>query len=560
MSKFSRDTDVLVGDKQLKIEEILKSIIYLPAEQVLEFFNDIGLTVPRELRIYVLRENLREKVAQTRKTRLTLADELNYRLSWFTEFTETQLENLLVFFDDKEIVKKYLEDLWTDLFGYMVEKEVPDFDLDRLYQKGLSYVKEHPLELPDIGQYNLTISKIFYDSFGRIDGVSPNKIRNVLYKSSTLGEIRSLGEKYDVKIPRRLKKNQLADIIVNELKDNGDYTEDLEKQVRSMSVIIMQRFAIDHDIKASTELKKEEVIEFILKNATETKETYFIPNSREVYEKEIDEITEDDTAEQVEEETFDKVDEAPKEETPVEEQIKEEETLEIVEENPTIEEEVSEVETKVEAVVEEKPEIVREVQTQVQYVAPSINLDALVDEVKKLREVVQNFETKSVEQPAVVESPVMVHEVVNEKVEEKSHEDLLKVEMINTAEYYGSAKAYQQTVKNEEAEAREAFIEKQKASKVKEPKDVPAELMFMGKFFKGAGKKLWVALKFLFKWLILIAIFAAIVLVLYTILVESATITFLDSITNWLNGVVSIEGQGLIDWIAGQLRLLGIIQ
>ncbi len=85
---------MLVGTKELKVDDILKTIVYLPATQVKAFFYDIGLTIPRELRMFVLRETLREKVIETRKSRLTLADELNYRLSWFTEFTETQLENL----------------------------------------------------------------------------------------------------------------------------------------------------------------------------------------------------------------------------------------------------------------------------------------------------------------------------------------------------------------------------------------------------------------------------------------------------------------------------------
>jgi hypothetical protein len=72
-------------------------LIYLPAESVKDFFVELGLTLPRELRMFALRETLRVRVIETRKTRLTLADELNYRLSWFTEFTETQLENLLSF-------------------------------------------------------------------------------------------------------------------------------------------------------------------------------------------------------------------------------------------------------------------------------------------------------------------------------------------------------------------------------------------------------------------------------------------------------------------------------
>ena len=82
------------------------------------------------------------------------------------------------------------------------------------------------------------------------------KIRPVLYKSSTLVEIRELGSKYGVEVPKRLKKNQLADIIIAELKDRGLHTDAEEAKVRSMSILVLQRYAIDNDIKASTELKK----------------------------------------------------------------------------------------------------------------------------------------------------------------------------------------------------------------------------------------------------------------------------------------------------------------
>ena len=46
----------------------------------------------------------------------------------------------------------------------------------------------------------------------------------------------------------------------------------------------MQRFAIEHNIKASIELKKEEIIEYILSNAKETKAQYYVPTNPGVYE------------------------------------------------------------------------------------------------------------------------------------------------------------------------------------------------------------------------------------------------------------------------------------
>src|SRR3989339_1251736 len=154
MPRLTRDSNVSVGTKEFKVDDILKTIIYLPANQVKSFFIEIGLTIPREMRMFVLRETLREKVIETRKSRLTLADEINYRLSWYTEFTETQLENLLVFFDDPKIDKEFLEDFWTDLLSYMVDKKVLPKDLKRLMDKSLTHVRAVGLQLPDMKTYN----------------------------------------------------------------------------------------------------------------------------------------------------------------------------------------------------------------------------------------------------------------------------------------------------------------------------------------------------------------------------------------------------------------------
>jgi hypothetical protein len=350
MPRLTRDSNIKVGNKEYKVEDLLKTIIYLPDTDIKNYFIELGLTIPRELRMYVLKENLREKVVETRKSRLTMADEINYRLSWFTEFSETQLENLLVFFDDERIFRNYLEDFWTDLLGYMVEKHVPAEDMKRLYDLSVQQVKKHGLVLPDLKTYNRGLKEIFYDSFGRIDGLAPQKLRPVLYKSSTLGEIRDLGSKYGVNVPRRLKKSELAEIIINELKDEGKYTEELEKKIKGMSVIVMQRYAVDHDIKASTELKKEEIIEYVLKHAEETKETYFVPQSLEEYDKEVHDVSEDVVKEEPKkEEIKEEVKEEPKE--TVVETVDEEKQ----EETETPEEQLEEKQEEPEDIVVEEP-------------------------------------------------------------------------------------------------------------------------------------------------------------------------------------------------------------
>ncbi|HOI85702.1 MAG TPA: hypothetical protein PLP48_06440 [Acholeplasmataceae bacterium] len=530
MPRLTRESLVLVGTKELKVDDILKTIVYLPATQVKAFFYDIGLTIPRELRMFVLRETLREKVIETRKSRLTLADELNYRLSWFTEFTETQLENLLIFFDDPALDKAFLEDFWTDLISYIVEKGVQAKDVKKLVDQSIAHVKAVGLELPNMKTYNRDLKDLFFDSLGRIDGLPPQKFRPVLYKSSTLTEIRDLGAKYDVDVPRRLKKTELADIIIRELKERGQYTEELENQIRGMSVIVMQRFAIDHDIKASTELKKEEIIEYILANAKETKEAYFVPESPQVYEQEVEEVQKN--VEQP------KVVVAP---VVVEEKVEEEKkdvvVEEVVEPTPQVTEEIEPIVEKVE---EEPVQPVKQQPVQqpytgpVQYVQSTVDLSELVNEIKLLRQTI----AEATKQPDIVDEPFV----------EKEHQQPV---MINTAEFYGKPKSLKKIIKADEVQEREKFVEEKKAAssigtdKDAEVEKAPAEIRFFKKVGVGLGKFLWKLLKFLLKFALIIFAIALVIFLLYGVLAYYTDIAFLAGVDNFLNSI-QIGGQGLL--------------
>ncbi len=528
MARLTRESLVVVGNKELKIDDILKTLIYLPANQVKQFFFEIGLTIPRELRMFVLREVLREKVIETRKSRLTLADELNYRLSWFTEFSETQLENLLIFFDDPMLDKDFLEEFWTDLLSYMVEKKVLPKDVKKLVDASMAHVKAVGLELPSMKTYNREISSIFYDSLGRIDGLPPQKFRPVLYKSSTLNEIRDLGSKYGVDVPRRLKKTELADIIVRELKDRGQHTEELETQIRAMSVIVMQRFAIDHDIKASTELKKEEIIEYILANAKETKEAYFVPDSPQVYEKEVEEVQrhveEQKPAEVIVEEKVDEefsIEELPNEEVPTEEIVEEVVTEEVIEEVQTVVEEEP-VFNKVKEQPKSSP------QGPVQYVSSNVDLSGLISEIKALRVAVEEAVKPEETSVSVPKKQVKVEPVV-----------------LNTAEFYGDPKSLKKIIKGDEASEREKFIEEKKAqSTIGTDKDdlPPAEI----RAIKKIGKGLWrFFTKVILKLVIIVFVVAVILFALYGLLEYFTDLAFLQGISNFLNSI-QIAGKGLL--------------
>ncbi len=526
MARLTRESIILVGTKEFKIEDLLKTIIYLPANYVKSFFEELGLTIPRELRIFILREVLREKVIQTRKSRLTLADELNYRLSWFTEFSETQLENLLIFFDDPKLDRDFLEEFWTDLLSYMNEKKVSAKDFKRILDSSLAFVRANGLQLPSMKTFNREIKDLFFDTSGRIDGLTPGKFRPVLFKSSTLHEIRDLGAKYDVDVPRRLKKTELADIIIHELKERGQHTDQLETQVRGMSVLIMQRFAIDHDIKASTELKKEEIIEYILANAKETKESYFVPDSPKVYEKEVDEV-----AKHVEE-----VQKVKKQTVVIEAEIPEV-FIESDYESTNLEEPIEE-----EPVVEKAPkEVIKE--SKKQSASASFELSELINEIRLLRQAVEKV---------VEENMLQNINISNE--ESSSIGSTLNPLILNSADFIGNPKELKKLVKADEAKEREKFIEERKAES-SIGTEIDGKKNKKPKKEKKDRKKLY----FLLLKILLIAIFAvAFIVILYATVSYFWAAPFLDTIDARINGLFQISGKGMIQHLHDLIASIGL--
>jgi hypothetical protein len=67
MPRVTRESKVFVGNKEFRVDEFIKDNYLFTGDSVNKFFTGIGLTIPRDLRIYVLRELLRERVAETRK-------------------------------------------------------------------------------------------------------------------------------------------------------------------------------------------------------------------------------------------------------------------------------------------------------------------------------------------------------------------------------------------------------------------------------------------------------------------------------------------------------------
>ncbi len=289
MPQFRLSDNIVLKNKEYPVSELTQSLAKLEPKKILEFFFSQNITgIARVRRIRLLKGVLFPYVVKTRQKLQSLASELNYRLSWFRIYSEYELENLLIYFNSKALNRQYLDELWCLFLNVMKENNVPDSDILKLVKQAEKSTYE-PAKA--IHEFNKGIWPLFKDPENVLDGLTPEEFRPVLFNSSTVKEIRELGKKYDVNVPFRLRKKQFIENIVEELKKRNEFDLDVEKEIEAKNVIQLERFCIDRKIPISSELKKEEIIEYILSHAAQTKGSYFVPEDHLGYELTLDEVT-----------------------------------------------------------------------------------------------------------------------------------------------------------------------------------------------------------------------------------------------------------------------------
>lgn len=285
MSNIELNNTLFIKNKNYIVSDLIDILIKLPANKICEFFNSINLNIPRKLRIDVLKEVLENPRQELLKTRQTTSDELYYRLLWFHRFSESQLIMLLNKISSRKLNELYIKKIWFKLLDYIIIKKV---DTD-IFSNYILEAKKYDNIEKDINSYNQNLNQIFYDNDSEIDGLNQDEFRPVLYKSATIPMIKEIGLKYGVNVPRRLKKAELISIIFNELDKKNKLNEEIKENLAKQNLVKIQRFAKDNNIKASVELKKEEMIEYILANAKQTKKSYYIPSTKDIYNQEAQE-------------------------------------------------------------------------------------------------------------------------------------------------------------------------------------------------------------------------------------------------------------------------------
>ena len=261
--KVKREQNIVeYGSKAVKLDALLAQLAAKDSKAVAKFLVE-KTSLPRELRTNALRLVLNDYVKMAKE--LDLSDEFMYRLNWYEKFSEYQLVNFWNIlatknadkFNEKKEVIRFKETFYLLLLINSAAVGFSDNELNEL------------LALPKDSEETFTeflneSNDAFYDFEFNFDGLSYEDFKAVLKKSSTVADIRNIAAKYGINVPKRLKKEEFVALVAEGLRRQGKYDETTEEKLRKMSAISLQRFAKTNGINASTEMKKDDIIDYIM--------------------------------------------------------------------------------------------------------------------------------------------------------------------------------------------------------------------------------------------------------------------------------------------------------
>ena len=248
MSKFKTNEDYFLFAKTLSV---------IPTEDLLVLLKKHKIKIPTFVHRFILGETIHSKVFQP-KLYQSYTDELKYRLRGYKNYSLYLLEKLIADYNLDFEAETYKELFFDMLFLnrdlYNLKNSFID-DLEKLkYKYAVDFEKISYENF--IAQFN----EIIYEPAGYLDGVSLKILKDVLIYSCTLGDIRGLGEKYGVKVPRRINKGKLIDILAARFRLTSEEAELLNDK----SVLELEIYAKEKGFQISIDLKKSDMIEYII--------------------------------------------------------------------------------------------------------------------------------------------------------------------------------------------------------------------------------------------------------------------------------------------------------
>jgi uncharacterized ubiquitin-like protein YukD len=276
MAKNGRKKDdfIFLYNKKVKISKLVESFTVIPSNEIIKYLKNKEIYLPSYLHKALIRKNIAPAIANAESSN-KFSDEMKIRLRYFDQFTIFQLERLASGYQLTIDVTEYKKDFWDIVIRNRTELGINNLEFVKLQNLTLKYSKD---EQEDYETMKNNFDQVYFEPEGYFDGSLIEDAKEVLNNATTLTEIRDLGKKYDVEIPRRINKKQLIDIVSLKLNFDEEKREELSKK----SILEIERYAKRRKINVSIELKKTDMIEYILIKMPDKEEPMYT-NSLKVF-------------------------------------------------------------------------------------------------------------------------------------------------------------------------------------------------------------------------------------------------------------------------------------
>ncbi|PAT01686.1 hypothetical protein CI105_05425 [Candidatus Izimaplasma bacterium ZiA1] len=267
--KNNKEEDTIyLYSKKVKIQKLVESFTVIPSFEIVKYLKNKEIYLPNYVHKALVRKNIAPTIAGAENDN-KFSDEMKHRLKWFDKFTIFQLEKLAQSYQLKVNVAEYKKDFWDIIVRNRTELGINNLEFVKLQNLTMKYQREQQETYQELKNNFL---EVYFEAPGYFDGSLLDEAKEVLEQSTTLGEVRDLGKIYGVEIPRRINKKQLIDILALKLKLDEEKTEEISKK----SILELERYAKRRKVNVSIELKKSDMIEYILikKDNEEIQECY----------------------------------------------------------------------------------------------------------------------------------------------------------------------------------------------------------------------------------------------------------------------------------------------
>ncbi len=252
---FKQEEYIYLYSKKVKIDRLIDSFVVIPAVEIVKYLKNKELFLPNYIHKAIIRKNIAPIIASA-DYEDRFSDEMKHRLKWFDQFTIFQLERLAESYRIEINVAEYKRDFWDIIIRHRADLGINNLEFVKLQNLTMKYQKSTQETYQELKDQFLTI---FFEPKGYFEGCRQEEAAEVLLNSTTLSDIRELGKKYDVEIPRRINKKQLIDILALKL----DLSETEQEELGKQSILELERYAKDRKVNVSIELKKADMIEYI---------------------------------------------------------------------------------------------------------------------------------------------------------------------------------------------------------------------------------------------------------------------------------------------------------